>query len=252
MANIPKIIHYCWFGPNELSQLAKDCIATWKRVLPDYQLRLWSNDDWDLIAQNRYAKEAFESKKFAFVTDYIRLYAIHKYGGVYMDTDVECRKSLDEFLHLDFFSSYEDYHSGISPITAVMASKAGNLIARDLLQPYADRRFINDDGSFDLTPNTAVITSYFAEKFGLRPPYDPKVSFALSPTEIIYPANYFCKDEGAVTYSVHHFSNSWIPAGRKRRDKIARAIRAVIGERLYRALILLKDNLKHPFSGRKA
>ncbi|EKT54174.1 glycosyltransferase family 32 protein [Providencia burhodogranariea] len=102
---IPKIIHYIWVGDNQKPQFVLDCIATWKKYLPDYEIMEWGNECLKII-DNAYAHEAYENKKWAFVSDYIRLYALYKHGGIYLDTDVEVTKNFDDFLALDFFSGY--------------------------------------------------------------------------------------------------------------------------------------------------
>ena len=85
---IPKIVHYCWFGGKPLPEDAKKCIASWRKYLPDYEIKEWNESNFD-VNSNRYVREAYESRKFAFVTDYVRLYALVMEGGIYMDTDVE-------------------------------------------------------------------------------------------------------------------------------------------------------------------
>ena len=104
---IPKTIHYCWFGGNPLPQLAKDCIASWKKYLPEYELVEWNESNFP-FAQFPLAQEALENRKFAFVSDVCRLYAIKEFGGIYMDTDVEVLKPLDAFLHHAAFSGFEN------------------------------------------------------------------------------------------------------------------------------------------------
>ena len=103
---IPKIIHYCWFGKGEMPELAKKCIESWIKYLPEYEMRLWNEDTFDLDMYP-YAREAYENRKFAFVTDVVRLWALEKYGGIYMDTDVEILKPLDDLLMLPAFTGYE-------------------------------------------------------------------------------------------------------------------------------------------------
>ena len=103
---IPKIIHYCWFGGNPLSDDAKRYIASWKKYCPDYEIREWNESNFD-INENDYCREAYEQKKWAFVTDYVRLKALYEYGGIYMDTDVEVVKPLDPLLSYDALSGYE-------------------------------------------------------------------------------------------------------------------------------------------------
>ena len=119
---IPKIIHYCWFGCGKMPDLALKCIESWKKFLPDYELRLWNEDTFD-INSVPYVKEAYEARKFAFVTDYIRLWALEREGGGYMDTDVEVYKPLDEFLDKEGFTGFEDIHY---PVTATMGAEKGN------------------------------------------------------------------------------------------------------------------------------
>ncbi len=116
---IPKIIHYCWFGRGQKSEKIKACIASWKKYLPDYEIVEWNEDNFDL-SSNLYVKQAYDSKKWAFVSDYVRLYALYHFGGIYMDTDVEVLKSLDEFLDAPSFTGFKTKDS---PITAVLAQK---------------------------------------------------------------------------------------------------------------------------------
>ena len=93
---IPKIIHYCWIGGTPLPEIAKKCIESWKKCCPDYEIREWNESNYD-FTQNVYMKEAYEVKKWGFVPDYARLDIIYRYGGFYLDTDVELLKSLDPF-----------------------------------------------------------------------------------------------------------------------------------------------------------
>ena len=96
---IPKIIHYCWFGGKELPNLAEKCIASWKKQLPDYKIICWSEENFDIDNSVPYLKEAYSKKKFAFVSDYVRLYALYNYGGIYLDTDVEVIRDFSPLLN---------------------------------------------------------------------------------------------------------------------------------------------------------
>ena len=160
---IPKVIHYCWFGRGQKPEQALMCIESWKKYLPGYELKEWNEDNFD-ITQNQYVCEAYENRKFAFVTDYVRLYALYHDGGVYMDTDVEVIGSYDQFLHHHAFSGFET--DGNVP-TGMMAAEKGSVWAKELLDQYDDRKFVMEDGSFDMTTNTTVITNYMLEK-GLK------------------------------------------------------------------------------------
>ena len=104
---IPKIIHYCWFGGKPLPELAQKCIASWKKYCPDYEIKEWNESNFNLNSCD-YVREAYEAKKWAFITDYVRLYAMVTEGGIYMDTDVEVIKPLDPFLKHKAFSGFED------------------------------------------------------------------------------------------------------------------------------------------------
>ena len=206
---IPKIIHYCWFGHGVKPQLALDCILSWQKYLPDYELKEWNEECFD-ISCNRYVKEAYDNRKYAFVTDYVRLYALYHEGGVYMDTDVEVVGSFDQFLHHHAFSGFET--DGNVP-TGMMAAEKGSVWAKELLDQYDNRVFLREDGSFDMTTNTTVITNYMVSKGLIQ--NNTYQDFPGLCT--MYPADYFCpKDHrtGIInctnnTKCIHHFAGSW-------------------------------------------
>lgn len=159
---IPKIIHYCWFGRGEMPELTKKCIASWHEYMPDWEYKLWNEDCFD-VNSVAYAKEAYEAKKYSFVSDYVRLEALHAEGGVYLDTDVEVFKSFEDLLHFDAFAGFEG--SKHLPVgTCVMASKANGLWVEEMLGEYKSRHFVKGDGSFDLTTNVQFITARMCEQ----------------------------------------------------------------------------------------
>lgn len=207
---IPKTIHYCWFGRNPLPEDAQKCIDSWRKYLPDYDIIEWNEDNFD-INSNQYVKEAYESRKFAFVTDYVRLFALYHEGGIYMDTDVEVLKSYDPFLHHSAFSGFEN--NGYVP-TGMMAAEKGSVWAKELLERYNERKFVKDDGTYDLTTNTTVITEYMIQK-GLV----ANNTYQDFPNLVtMYPSDYFCpKDHGTGqihltdnSVCIHHFACSWL------------------------------------------
>ena len=108
--SIPKVIHYCWFGKGKMPVLADKCIKSWKKYCPDYEIIEWNEENFDINCCD-YVREAYENRKFAFVTDYVRLYAMYTYGGIYMDTDVELLKPLDSFLQDAAFIGFENKES---------------------------------------------------------------------------------------------------------------------------------------------
>ncbi|CDH34203.1 glycosyltransferase family 32 protein [Xenorhabdus bovienii] len=216
---IPKKIHYVWVGDKPKPKFVSDCIETWKKSLPDYEIIEWNNDSLKNI-KNNYMEEAFINKKWAFVSDYIRLYALYHEGGIYLDTDVEVTKNLDQFLHLDFFSGYEIYNGNCLPITsATIGAKRKCEIVKELLESYENVKFETKEG-LDLEPNTLKITRYFSEKFGLTSPYDGSQTSNLTDNAIIYPSYYFCDPAlGKENYCIHHFNGSWLPS-HSRKDKL--------------------------------
>ena len=149
---IPKVIHYCWFGKNPLPELAVKCINSWKKYCPDYEIIEWNENNFDLNSVT-YVKEAYEAKKWAFITDYVRLFVLYEYGGVYMDTDVELLKPIDSFLTLDAFSGFES--SNAVP-TGIISSRKNFKFIKELLDYYNDKHFKNDDGTYKLNISLKV------------------------------------------------------------------------------------------------
>lgn len=207
---IPKVIHYCWFGRGQMPQLALKCIESWKKFLPDYEIKEWNEDNFDLDMYP-YVREAYDNRKFAFVTDVVRLYALYHEGGIYMDTDVEVLKSLDSFLHHHAFSGFENDRN---IQTGIMASEKGGRWAKENLDYYNGRHFVKSDGTFDLTTNVVTITNYM-KPLGLK----QNNTYQDFPGLItFYPKDYFCpiEHEGHVlkltrnTVCIHHFAGSWI------------------------------------------
>ena len=237
---IPKIIHYCWFGRGKMPELALKCIASWKQFLPDYELRLWNEDSFD-INSIPYVKEAYESRKFAFVTDYVRLYALYNEGGIYMDTDVEVLKPLDDLLKLPAFSGYESNKFDNFP-TGLMASAKGGLWVQEQIAYYDGVHFIKPDGNFDMTTNTVTISRIMTENgFELNGKYQ-----VYKNDMHCFPKDYFCpKTSTGVlkltknSYCIHHFAGSWHTPTFK--EKVKKFIfRKIIGPEITDKLIGVK------------
>jgi len=231
---IPKAIHYCWFGKNEKPNEILNYIETWKLCCPDYEIREWNEDNFD-IHSNRYVEQAYESKKWAFVTDYVRLYAIYNYGGIYMDTDVEVVRSFDEFLQYSGFTGFEIAEH---PLTGTMACEKGNPLIGKVLDSYRNRLFIKEDGSFDLTTNIIPFRDVCYE-YG----YKMNNQLQIIDNFAIYPSDFFCaynfeKKEFEMTKNtctVHHFAGSWIPKS----QKLRRSIRKILGNNISNKLVSL-------------
>ena len=97
LVSIPKIIHYCWFGEKDMPDLVKKCIKSWKKILPDYEFKLWNEENFD-INSTKWTKVAYKNKKYAFVSDYVRLCALLEFGGIYLDTDIRVKNSFNNLI----------------------------------------------------------------------------------------------------------------------------------------------------------
>jgi len=211
MESIPKVIHYCWFGRKEKPLLVELCIESWKKNLTGYTFIEWNEDNFDTKI-NTYTDEAYTKKKFAFVSDFVRLYVLYNYGGIYLDTDTEILKPLDGFLHHEAFSGFEDI--GKLP-TCIIGGKKGNSFIKTLLDEYETARFIKPDGSMDLTTNVERITRH-VKSISVNINDDIKL---VCKGFTVYPRTYFCpiiwgfskqcfSDD---THTIHHFAGSWNP-----------------------------------------
>ena len=220
---IPKVIHYCWFGKGELPKLAKECIESWKKFCPEYEIIEGNETNFD-INSNMYVKQAYESKKYAFVSDYVRLYALYNNGGIYMDTDVEVLRNIDEFLENESFSGFETNNT---VPTGIMGSCKEHPFYKYLLSYYEDRVFIKEDGSYDLKTNVETITEYCKDKgLKLNNSLQTIDGFTLYPSEYFCPKNYKTGKINLTenTFTIHHFSGSWVPKSKKIKNEIKKLI----------------------------
>lgn len=161
---IPKIIHYCWFGKGNMPELVERCIASWHTHMPDWEYRLWNEENFNINAAPKYVREAYAAKKYAFVSDYVRLWALKQEGGLYMDVDFEVYKPFDDLMEqYDAFIGYEG--SKHNPVMmGVLAAKAHHPWIQGMMQTYADRVFMKADGSLDMTPNTGYFLGWMQER----------------------------------------------------------------------------------------
>jgi hypothetical protein len=204
---IPKVIHYCWFGKGELSPLIKKCISSWRKYCPDYEIIEWNETNFD-IDSNIWTREAYEKKKYAFVSDYVRLYVLYKHGGIYLDTDVELTQNIDKFLVHQAFSGFENDRYAI---TGIIGSAPKNEIILKFLKYYDGLHFVNKDGSLNDLPNVRFMTEIL-KGLGLEIVNKYQLINGFS----IYPRTYFCpidangnRSFSNNTYCIHHFTSSW-------------------------------------------
>ncbi len=250
MQKIPKVIHYCWFGGNSLSDMELKCIASWKEKLPDYEIKEWNERNFD-VSCNSYVQEAYNAKKWAFVSDYVRLYALYSEGGIYMDTDVELVRNIDNFLEHRAFAGFEDQEH-IS--TAIMGGVKANKWFELLLSYYDNKHFIKADGKFDLTTNVKIITNM------TKVAYDINLDNTLQIVNgelAFYPNEYFSPKEWGServyitsnTYTIHHYNHSWCAFEDNLRFSIKRKLKKIFGIRISEDIniginILIKHGIK--------
>jgi peptidoglycan hydrolase-like protein with peptidoglycan-binding domain len=238
---IPRIVHYCWFGRGEKTKKMLKCMQSWKKQLVGYHFMEWNEDNFN-IQTNRYVKEAYGARKFAFVSDYARLYALYHFGGIYLDTDVEVIKPLDPFLEHEAFSGFEDERHLQS---GTMGAVKGHLWIKELLDEYEQRSFIRPDGTFDTTTNTAVMTRN-CSKYGLIPDGTRQV---LKNGVTFYPRTYFSPYDyinggsyiTGESHTIHHFAKSWLPVHVRIRSEMKRIVGRYLGPKfISRMRIIVK------------
>lgn len=199
---IPKIIHYCWFGGKEIPAELQNYINNWKTYCPDYEIMLWNEDNFDINAYS-FTQSAYNEKKYAYVSDYVRAYALYNHGGIYLDTDVEIKESLDEFLLHDAFSGFECLGS---PFTAVWGAKPKHALCKLALDFYQDRIYNKNENT-----NTFEISQFLINKFNINPNHNYlQLGEYQGDTIHIYPSYTFCLDLPK-NYTTHHFYGSWLP-----------------------------------------
>lgn len=218
-AVIPKIIHYCWFGHNPIPDKYKQWMESWYKYCPDYEIKEWNEDNYD-ITKNRYMYEAYQNRKWGFVSDYARLDIVYEHGGIYFDTDVELVQNIDDLLYQKGFAGFERekyvaFGLGFGAIKKLPIIKS----IRDV---YNDLHFVNEDGSFNLVACPEYQTNILVEK-GLNLNGEYQIVDDL----VIYPEKMFggkCPYTRRVrltsyTKSIHHYEASWTDDDWKRRNE---------------------------------
>ena len=216
---IPKTIHYCWFGKKQLSDLANKCIESWENFLPDYEIKQWNETNFDVHCC-KYVEQAYENRKYAFVSDYARFKILYEHGGIYFDTDVELIKSINDILEKGPFMAFEKNNKGenIAPGLGI-ASYPKHKIYKEVLDMYEGISFIKKDGDFNLK----IVGEYATEilkKYGLK----PATEIQQVENIYLYPKEYFSPKEFETqkivitknTRSIHHYNASWVDSYSRR------------------------------------
>ena len=233
---IPKIIHFCWFGGKPLPDSTKKYIRTWKQFLPDYRIIKWSEKNFDIQSAPDYVKEAYEAKRYAFVSDYVRVQKLLQYGGIYFDTDIEVVRPFEEFLK--GHSMVMSFESDQTLSTAFFACCKGHPFMEEFEKTYHARHFLKEDGSMDLT----VINDGFSRQAG-------EWGIDLSRNEYqetehniaVYPVAYFSafdiqnwhEKPSAVTCTIHHMDASWIDKKWAIHVNVIKGLQKILGYERY-------------------
>ena len=225
---IPKKIHYCWFGGNPLPESVKNFIETWKKHCPGYEIKEWNESNFDIHALP-YVEEAYQARKWAFVSDVARLNALVAEGGIYMDTDVEVVRSLDDLLENKAFLGFE----GTQFIaTNMMGCEPFHPFFQQFMESYSHRRFVRQDGSLDTTTNVEEITKLLQKEYGMQMNGEEQTAgdIHIYPTDRFSPYDYITGrlKKTKNTYTIHWFDKSWIKQSTFR-TKIAQLYHRIFG-----------------------
>jgi hypothetical protein len=212
---IPKIIHFCWLSDDPYPPKIQKCIDSWKKFLPDYEFVHWNFKRFPR-GKSKWVDQAFDNHQYAFAADYIRLYALYNYGGIYLDTDVEVVKPFDDLLDLPYFLGAEDTEAGVEP--AAFGCEKGWKFLGELFKGYDGKSFIKEDGSFDQTPLPYIFRRYIDAMYEYHP-IKSKNEFINDEGIInIFSVDYFSPKTHIThaikktnnTYCIHHFAGSWL------------------------------------------
>lgn len=212
---IPKIIHYCWLSDDPIPSNLISCMNSWKKILFDYEFVLWNFERFPR-GKSSWVDQAFDNKKYAFAADYIRLYALYNYGGIYLDTDVEVLKSLNDLLTRDLMLGLDS--AGFLEVASFGAEKGNKLIGL-FLKEYENKSFKKRDGTFEITPLPKVISTIL-KKYGFTVREMKDKNDFVTDEDVINALSreYFGAKSYATgqilctpnTYTIHHFAGSWL------------------------------------------
>ena len=216
MKEIPKIIHYCWFGKKEMEEEQKQCILSWKKFLPNYEIKEWNESNFD-IEQCQFAREAYEQGKYAFVSDYARAKILYEEGGIYLDTDMKVLREIPTFIIQNQFLGFE---RKAFVGTAIMGMNAGNEMMKAMVEHYEQHSFVQSDGTTDQIANVSLLTDFLKQRgLVLGGERQSVAGIEIYPREWFYPKKLgegkfrFTED----TVAVHLCKNSWMSTREKKR-----------------------------------
>ncbi len=242
MNDIPKIIHYFWFGGNPKPKIVLDCIESWKKKMPEWQIKEWNEYNYDIHCC-KYVEKAYQMKKWAFVSDYARFDVLNKYGGIYLDTDVELLKEIPAKFFENPFTAVDS--NGLVAPGLILALPSNYWLSKKVLESFCDEIFNDCKMNSDVTINTRV--NKIIKKMG----YIEKDEYQKLNDLHIYPSEFFCGYDVNIheyritknTISVHHYASSWMSEGQLKKRKCQAVIKKIIGVKGYKLLIKIKRNI---------
>lgn len=240
---IPQIIHSVWVGGGEKSDIIKKCRESWSKYCPEYTIIEWNETNFDIQNTCDYVLQAYKSKKWAFVSDYIRLRVLYEYGGVYLDTDSELLSSLNPFLNDKGFVCIESRYTLSLGIIGVIPKSEW---IKDLIKEYEVTPFFNKSGEMNLLPINKRVQKLFEKRYqyhwsnSIQRFYDGVVVY---PSEYFSPINPYTgvKSVTNKTVMIHHYDNTWMSLSDKRKRKIKQMITRIMGEDLRAKIARLKN-----------
>ena len=233
---IPKIIHYCWFGEKPLPESTKRYMQTWREFLPDYEMKKWNEENYSIQSAPEYVQEAYEARKYAFVSDYVRVQKLLEYGGIYFDTDIEVVRPFEQ--HLEGHSMVMGFEGERRLSTAFIACCKGHAFMEEFEKTYHSRNFLQEDGSMDLTVINDGISRQ-AEKWGIDL---NRNEYQETEKEIaVYPIEYFSafdiqnwhEKPSTVTCVIHHMDASWVDKKGSMHITVIKGLQRILGYERY-------------------
>lgn len=233
-----KIIHYCWFGGNSKSTVIEKCIESWKHFFAGWEIREWNENNFD-INHNIYVKEAYQARKWAFVSDYVRFWALEKYGGLYFDTDVEAIRPFGELLEDEAFAGFET-EKDVAPGLVLYSREPGHPLIVQTREWYDQAKFLDENGE-RIRINVCGVFTDILFRYGFVPNGQKQICCGM----ILYPKEYFCPFDDATgllhktenTYSIHWYDKSWMSKRRVLRNKCTRILHRIFGTNIRQKLL---------------
>lgn len=231
-----KTIHYFWFGGNEKGKTIENCIASWKKFFPDFEIKEWNESNFD-VRQNKYISQAYDAKKFAFVSDFARFKVLYEQGGLYFDTDVEVIKPFYELFEKEAFVGFET-DEFVNPGLVLWTKKPGNELLGEILETYSKLEFINSDGSL----NTVTICKYFTDTLRNHGLKNDNGTVQQCDSFYVFPREYFCPFDDLTgvmsktenTCAIHWYAKSWMNKKDIIRNRITRILHRFLGVDFFR------------------